>query len=81
MGGEQLAGGLGRISERSQEVRISTQARLQLATTKGWLGEVEALELNLVHIAEKLAQVERAEARQPQVTGELLTVPAPAVAE
>jgi hypothetical protein len=46
-----------------------------------WLGEVEALELNLVHIAEKLAQVERAEARQPQVTGELLAVPAPAVAE
>jgi hypothetical protein len=45
---------------------------VDLAKTQGWLGEVEALELNLVHITEKLAQVERAEGRQPTIEQELL---------
>jgi hypothetical protein len=50
-------------------------ARLQLADEQGWFGEVEALELNLEHSREKLTQVERTEARQPQVTAELLGSP------
>jgi hypothetical protein len=63
------------MQPRLLEIQTSTRARLDLATTQGWLGEVEALELNLHHIGEKLAQVERANARQPQIAQELLDAP------
>lgn len=63
------------MKPRLLEIQSSTRTRLDLASTQGWLGEVEALELNLVHIGEKLAQVERTEARQPDVEQQLLHTP------
>jgi hypothetical protein len=60
------------MKPRLLEIQIGTRARLVLATAKGWLGEVEALELNLHHIAEKLVQVERAAAREPEIIQPLL---------
>ncbi len=63
------------MQPRLLEIQSSTRARLDLASTRGWLGEVEALELNLVHIGEKLAQVERANAWRPQIIQQLLDMP------
>jgi hypothetical protein len=50
------------MQPRLLEIQSNTRARLDLATTRGWLGE-------------KLAQVERANARRPQIIQQLLDMP------
>jgi hypothetical protein len=61
------------MKPRLVDIQINARSRLQTAQDQGWFGEVEALELNLVHIHDKLGQLERSQARRADITNELLT--------
>jgi integrase len=61
------------MKPRLVDIQINARSRLQTAQDQGWFGEVEALELNLVHIHDKLGQLERSQARQGNIANELLT--------
>jgi hypothetical protein len=61
------------MKPRLLDIQINARSRLQTAQDQGWFGEVDALELNLAHIRDKLERVERSQDQQGNIANELLT--------
>jgi hypothetical protein len=60
------------MKPRLVDIQINARSRLQTAQGQGWFGEVDALELNLAHIRDKLERVERSQDRQGNIANEPL---------
>ena len=64
--------------DRLAEIRDNLTARIAEAEQKGWLGEVEGLQVSLAGAKDKLAQIDRRQASHPATDLGIPAFPRPA---
>lgn len=65
-----------RMDPRLAEIMTGLHERIREATKRGWLGEIEGLQVSLAGAEDKLAQIERRCNTTPPSTTAKLGVPA-----